>query len=202
MTYPLSATDGQTSKSPAKGKATPAAVASPTTRSALNDPIVWLVRYFGLRAATLLFAVLRALRLDVNEFSMNLLYRNRLVRTFLGASNPKRKPSLFTGFAINDDLALDTLTTTSTEGYPFQGPYPIWGTTLNITAGEDLAWQHRQGASFIYSSLYCGWDYVDPSVKDKQPEEPAQDPDKYGYRSTLPTADGPGYGGVGGKPFI
>jgi hypothetical protein len=200
--YLLSTTDGQTSNSPTKKNATPAAVVSPNSASAINDPVIWLVRYFGLCAAALLIAVLLALRLDVNEFSMNLFYRNRLVRTFLGASNPKRKPSLFTGFAVNDDLALDTLTTTSTEGNPFQGPYPIWGTTLNITAGEDLAWQQRKGASFIYSPLYCGWDYVHPSVKDKQPEGPAQAPDKYGYRSTLATTDGPGYGGIGGKPFI
>jgi hypothetical protein len=160
----------------------------------------WLARYFGLFAATFLIATVLALRLDVNEFSMNLFYRNRLVRTFLGASNKNRSPSLFTGFAVDDDIPLDTLTVHAEE--PFEGPYPIWGTTLNITAGEDLAWQQRKGASFIYSPLYCGWDYVDPWVKGHEPEAPDQDAEKYGYRSTLPSAGEPGYGGRGGRPFI
>jgi hypothetical protein len=183
-----------------------------------NDSVAWFnsrrARYLGLFLATLSIAVLLALRLDVNEFSMNLFYRNRLVRTFLGASNVDRKPSLFTGFSVNDDIALDTLTTQAGEK-PFQGPYPIWGTTLNITAGEDLAWQQRKGASFIYSPLFCGWDHVDPAVPPPQPEKPASDSDAdalkrnppsnlYGYRSTLErkSEGAPGYGGCGGKPFI
>ncbi len=165
--------------------------------------LVWL--------ATTLIAVVLAVRLDVNEFSMNLFYRNRLVRTFLGASNAVRRPSPFTGFALDDDIPLQALTLAES----FEGPYPIWGTTLNITAGEDLAWQQRKGASFIYSPLFCGWDYVNPKAKLAQPELPATDPDRialerkppanlYGYRSTLAnleTSD-PGYGGFGGKPYI
>jgi thiosulfate reductase cytochrome b subunit len=154
-------------------------------------------------------AGLLAWRLDVNEFSMNLFYRNRLVRTFLGASNETRKPSLFTGFASNDDIALQDLTFANS----FQGPYPIWGTTLNLTAGEDLAWQQRKGASFIYTPLFCGWDYVDPVARLAQPEAPAPDFDTdavkrptdanlYGYRRTGPQNGTPGYGGVGGAPYI
>jgi hypothetical protein len=170
-------------------------------------------RYLGLFLVTLGAATLLALRLDVNEFSMNLFYRNRLVRTFLGASNVGRRPSLFTGFAADDDIALDTLTTKAAKE-PFEGPYPIWGTTLNITSGENLAWQQRKGASFIYSPLFCGWDYVDPAVPLPQPEKPATDDDaaalkrnpvsnRFGYRSTLEASEeDPGYGGFGGKPFI
>jgi hypothetical protein len=154
-------------------------------------------------------AGLLAWRLDVNEFSMNLFYRNRLVRTFLGASNETRKPSLFTGFASDDDIALQDLTLANS----FQGPYPIWGTTLNLTAGEDLAWQQRKGASFIYTPLFCGWDYVDPIARPEQPESPATDDDTeavkrptdanlYGYRRTGPQNGTPGYGGSGGAPYI
>ena len=154
-------------------------------------------------------AGLLAWRLDVNEFSMNLFYRNRLVRTFLGASNEARKPSLFTGFASDDDIALQDLTFANS----FQGPYPIWGTTLNLTAGEDLAWQQRKGASFIYTPLFCGWDYVDPVARPTQPESPATDDDTeammrptdanlYGYRRTGPQNSTPGYSGVGGTPYI
>ena len=114
--------------------------------------------YFLVWLAAALIAAVLAWRLDVNEFSMHLFYRNRLVRTFLGASNEARRPSPFTGFAVDDDIALDELTAAKS----FQGPYPLWGTTLNLTSEEDLAWQQRKGASFIYSPLYCGWDYVNP----------------------------------------
>ncbi|MGA8940793.1 MAG: hypothetical protein WB439_16645 [Acidobacteriaceae bacterium] len=167
--------------------------------------------YFLVWLATTIIAAVLAWRLDVNEFSMHLFYRNRLVRTFLGASNKARKPSYFTGFAADDDIALQDLTLAKS----FQGPYPLWGTTLNLTSGEDLAWQQRKGASFIYSPLFCGWDYVNPKEKSAQPEHPATDSDSdallrkppancYGYRSNLagPGPDDPGYGGRGGKPYI
>ena len=54
----------------------------------------------GVLAGLLIFFV------DVNEFSMHLFYRNRLVRAYLGASNLKRNPHPFTGFALDDDLML------------------------------------------------------------------------------------------------
>ena len=169
----------------------------------------WEKRYFLFWLVTAGIAVILAWRLDVNEFSMHLFYRNRLVRAFLGASNAGRRPSPFTGFAYDDDIALEDLTTA--QG--FDGPYPLWGTTLNITTGEDLAWQERKGASFIYSPLFCGWDYVDPKSHLSSTEQPGSDADevartrnpkttKYGYRSTPGDDKAPGYGGKGGKPFI
>lgn len=151
--------------------------------------------YFVLWLGASLVAVLLAFQLDVNEFSLHLFYRNRLVRAFLGASRVSpdvRRPSPFTGFAVKDDIALADLTVARSK---FQGPYPIWGTTLNLTTGEDLAWQQRKGASFVYSPLYCGWDYIDPTNMPKEPEKPAFDKDTdvsqspresslFGYRAT------------------
>jgi hypothetical protein len=181
---------------------------------ALEKPKVsdmsWEMRYFIFWLVTTGIAAILAWRLDVNEFSMHLFYRNRLVRAFLGASNADRSPSPFTGFAYDDDIALQDLTVA--EG--FDGPYPLWGTTLNITTGEDLAWQERKGASFVYSPLFCGWDYVDSKSEPSSTEQPMSDTDevartrktkttKYGYRSTRgDEAEVPGYGGKGGKPFI
>jgi hypothetical protein len=37
------------------------------------------------------------------------------------------------------------------------GPYPIINATLNMTKGEELAWQERKGASFVFTPLYCGF---------------------------------------------
>jgi Patatin-like phospholipase len=42
----------------------------------------------------------------VNKFSMNALYRNRLIRAYLGASRWSRKPDPFTGFDDDDNLAM------------------------------------------------------------------------------------------------
>ena len=48
-------------------------------------------------------------RVDVNEFSLHHFYRNRLVRCYLGASNPLRRAEPFTGFDPDDDLSLCSL---------------------------------------------------------------------------------------------
>jgi len=91
-------------------------------------------------------------RLDINDFSMHHFYRNRLVRCYLGASNPHRSPQAFTGFDPNDDLPLSELA----EDYP--GPYPILNATLNITSGKELGYTTRQAKSFVFTPLYCGYD--------------------------------------------
>jgi hypothetical protein len=133
------------------------------------------LKYFVLWMLFAFVAYVLATRLDVNEFSLHLFYRNRLVRAFLGASrSDPRNPSPFTGFAYADDVYLKALK--SADG--FQGPYPIWGTCLNLTSGEDLAWQQRKGASFIFSPLFCGWDYLNHSAMPKEPEWPAYDLDE------------------------
>jgi len=96
-----------------------------------------------------------AWRVDINEFSMHAFYRNRLTRCYLGASNPVRQPNPFTGFDDKDaDIAMSALL--PEKGY--YGPYPLFCTALNLTRGQDLAWQERKAASFIFSPLYCGYD--------------------------------------------
>ncbi|HEV7919649.1 MAG TPA: patatin-like phospholipase family protein [Thermoanaerobaculia bacterium] len=47
--------------------------------------------------------------IGVNQFSMHALYRNRLVRAYLGASNRKRVANYFTGFDPEDNLRLEEL---------------------------------------------------------------------------------------------
>jgi hypothetical protein len=93
-------------------------------------------------------------RLDLNLFSMHLLYRNRLVRCYLGASRPQRSPQPFTGFDPEDDFYLAELT--SSHGYA--GPYHIFNAALNLVHGSDLAWQERKAESFVMTPLYCGFD--------------------------------------------
>jgi Domain of Unknown Function (DUF1080)/Patatin-like phospholipase len=99
---------------------------------------------------------LLSVRLDINEFSMHLLYRNRLARCYLGASNVLRRAQPFTGFSSDDDLSLSELSTLSFGG---AAPYPIINAALNLVGGKELAWQHRKAASFIFSPLYCGYEF-------------------------------------------
>ena len=44
--------------------------------------------------------------IGVNKFSMQALYRNRIVRAYLGASRYRRDPDKFTGFDENDNLQM------------------------------------------------------------------------------------------------
>ncbi|HEX5718699.1 MAG TPA: hypothetical protein VF179_21240, partial [Thermoanaerobaculia bacterium] len=46
---------------------------------------------------------------NVNRFSLQAMYRNRLVRAYLGASNARRRPNLFTGFDPDDNLRMHEL---------------------------------------------------------------------------------------------
>ncbi|XOV89764.1 MAG: patatin-like phospholipase family protein [Pseudomonadota bacterium] len=86
---------------------------------------------------------------NTNVFSLQGMYRNRLVRAYLGASNPRRKPNPFTGFDDADDMRIADIN-------PASRPYHIVNLTLNLVSGERLDWQQRKGASFIASPLYCG----------------------------------------------
>lgn len=138
----------------------------------------------------MLFVVVRLLswRLDVNEFSIHLLYRNRLTRCYLGASRTERSPQPFTGFDVDDDLPLAALrmkydledsNANPDLRKPYDGPYPLICTALNLVSGKDLAWQTRKARSFIYSPLYCGYDYYAGS------EEVASALCKDAFRNTL-----------------
>jgi len=63
--------------------------------------------------------------IGVNKFSMHALYRNRLIRAYLGASRYSRDPDRFTGFDENDNLQMHQLredlvwTTTFGDGVRF-----------------------------------------------------------------------------------
>jgi hypothetical protein len=63
----------------------------------------------GLLAALALAAWGISFLVGVNKFSMHALYRNRLVRAYLGASRYSRNPHPFTGFDEKDDLRMHQL---------------------------------------------------------------------------------------------
>lgn len=104
--------------------------------------------------ATGTIALLLPLRVNINEFSMHHLYKNRLVRCYLGAGNPDRRPNPFTGFDPKDDIPIQEFR----AGAGYHGPYPIVNTALNLSAGSELSKQERQATSFVFTPLVCGFD--------------------------------------------
>jgi len=107
---------------------------------------------YGIVLLTCLFF---AWRVDINEFSLHAFYRNRLTRCYLGASNIPRHPNPFTGF---DDADAGVAVSDLLPGKKYYGPFPIFCTALNLTFGEELAWQERKAASFVFTPLYSGYD--------------------------------------------
>ncbi len=95
-------------------------------------------------------ALLLGWRVDINKFSLYMMYRNRLVRAYFGASSTRRRPHPFTGFDPQDDPQLADLRN--------QRPYHIINTSLNLVGGEELAWQTRKAASFVFTPRYCGFE--------------------------------------------
>ena len=125
----------------------------------------WHIPLFGLIGFSIA-AVILSYRVGVNEFSLHALYGNRLVRAYLGASNPDSKNNSgtsrrdrFTFFNPTDnDVRLNFLSSFQDKSGIYPGPYPIINTTLNLMKSQNLAWQKRKGASFIFSALYSGYD--------------------------------------------
>lgn len=111
-------------------------------------------------ACVLLFAaaVILSWRVDVNEFSVHYLYRNRLVRCYLGASVPKRNAQPFTGFSEADNFPLKTLQIPVGSMDPKDArPLPILNTSLNVVRGKELALQTRKARSFAFTPLFSGF---------------------------------------------
>ncbi len=94
---------------------------------------------------------------NINKFSLHGMYRDRLIRAYLGASNPDRVnnpgkvvdggPNRFTGFAQSDNLLMNALV---------RRPFHVVNMTLNLVAGQRLAWQQRKAQSFTATPLHCG----------------------------------------------
>ena len=104
-----------------------------------------------LLAAVAVGGLLMGLAIAVNKFSLHGMYRNRLIRAFLGAARPAstRRPNQFTGFDPRDNIYLHELAMT-------RRPLHIINMALNLVAGKRLAWQERKAASFTVSPLMAG----------------------------------------------
>jgi hypothetical protein len=96
---------------------------------------------------------------NVNRFSLHALYRNRLVRAFLGSARagqgvggagaqPARRLDPFTQFAQTDNVRMADM--------PKNRLLHVVNITLNMVSTRNLAWQQRKAESFTVTPLSCG----------------------------------------------
>ena len=113
-------------------------------RARLLEAVVLLATMLGV-------GLLMAVFVPVNKYSLHGMYRNRLIRTFLGASRPSesRHPSPFTGFDSADDLAMSELAS-------LPRPLHVINATLNMVSAKGLGMQQRKSESFTISPLHAG----------------------------------------------
>ncbi len=139
-------------------------------QGSLQEYLIWLDRNVTSHVGSLILVTLIALAtwllfgwaVNVNEFSLNAFYRNRLVRCYLGASNDARNPEPTTNFDVQDDLVLaDLVEVERLDGY--RPLFPLVGTALNLVATKQLDWQDRKAASFCLSPGFCG--YLPPASR-------------------------------------
>lgn len=106
---------------------------------------------------------------NINKFSLHAMYRYRLIRAYLGASNLRRAPHPFTGFDPADNIQMTDIWPNpsaadlsadpearrpATGGKP--QPLHVINLALNLVSGKNLAWQQRKAASFTVTPLHCG----------------------------------------------
>jgi hypothetical protein len=122
------------------------------------NPDMWMLAWLG-GGGVLAFAIafVASLYVNINRFSLHALYRNRLVRAYLGASLQKRNPDRFTGFDPTDNVRMHKL-------WPPMSQEPrlfhVVNIALNVVAAERLAWQERKAESFTVTPKHCGSAYL------------------------------------------
>ena len=114
---------------------------------------------------------------NVNRFSLHAMYRDRLIRSFLGVTRsdyPKppwplddtadhqeskqfepRNADRFIKFDRDDNPILRWLSPTRSIDAK-KGPLLVINAALNLAAGRNLAWQERKSASFTFTPLSVG----------------------------------------------
>jgi hypothetical protein len=137
----------------------------------------------GVAAGLALFGWITGRLIDTNMFSLHAMYRARLIRAYLGASRPAgdRDPNRFTGFDDADNLHLRELWPQPAGKGGNQRPMHVINATLNLVAGDNLAWQERKAESFTFSPLHCG----SVNVGYRPTQLDARDPSSSGYAGDL-----------------
>lgn len=127
----------------------------PSPYLARPEALVWL------GAGLIAFAgitVVASLCININRFSLHALYRNRLIRAFLGASRADRKPDKFTDFDQRDNIRICELQL-APQSQDWR-PFHLINIALNVVSSKRLAWQERKAESFVVTPLHAGSSYL------------------------------------------
>ncbi len=122
-------------------------------------PVLWLAGFVIIGLITSFFV-------NINRFSMHSVYRNRLIRAYLGASNPARQekqPSKtlnqFTGFDQTDNICMSHLWAPKADD-EHRAFLHVVNMALNVVSTRNLAWQERKAEPFTATALHSGSDRV------------------------------------------
>src|SRR5262249_18066353 len=115
-----------------------------------------LIIHAIIAAVLIAFTRFMSKRIGVNRFSLHGVYRNRLVRAFLGGARRSRAANPFTGFDPRDNVRVHELKSVVSDKTQQQVLYPVVNVTLNLVGGENLAWQERKASAFVISPIACG----------------------------------------------
>ena len=125
--------------------------------TAQSTPACGEWRWIRLGLELLAVILVTSFFVNVNRFSLHTLYRNRLIRAFLGGARaPDRRPDGFTGFDWDDNLRVADLWRADPPTGPSWRPFHVINVTLNIASSSRLAWQQRKGESFTVTPKFCG----------------------------------------------
>lgn len=119
-------------------------------------------RWFLLSMFLLVVTYVGSRFINVNRFSLYGIYRNRLIRAFLGASNgssvkkEQRRADDFTGFDEKDNVNLSALWPNRIASDKQPPQFLVLNMALNIVATKELAWQERKALSFTASPRWIG----------------------------------------------
>ncbi|HYI11364.1 MAG TPA: patatin-like phospholipase family protein [Thermoanaerobaculia bacterium] len=157
---PTTTPGGEAVEVTAESKAA-ALVSLPELRSLNHYDSIFNTTYEEILAicAVALAAWFLSRRIGVNRFSMHALYRNRLIRAYLGASRYSRRPNPFSGFDPRDDIPMYQLRPELLWSCDLRNPESFFhalvegerDTQTNLS-GEPL--QRRKLAQHIWNRLY------------------------------------------------
>ena len=103
-------------------------------------------------ASLLAVGLLMSRTVPVNRFSLHGMYRQRLIRTFLGASRRDRRANAFTGFDSKDDMHVHDLADVR--------PLHVINTTLNAVQSTHVGRHETKAQSMTFSPLHVGNRFV------------------------------------------
>jgi hypothetical protein len=129
--------------------------------SAANAPWSPLLGHLSVVGSLLVWVLVLGYVFNVNRFSLNGFYQNRLGRTFLGAARSgERSPDPLTGFDARDNIRMHSVwprgAAIDAGARPRKSLFPVINLALNVSATARLAWQERKAEPFVVTPFAAG----------------------------------------------